>query len=514
MSFISCLAWVQRGVAKTKPDRVRLNQEELKKLIDTQEGRLRALELHRDQDSEDEESDDGACSVEPKSTSGKRKKKSKSGAASSVPADEDDMDISQKYGLNEYDDDEDSENEDNRLSMAALTYYASNSDDPHISKETEEDEDNIEVVSEDNLIAVGKVSGMFCNLEIYIYTESDNNVFCYNDILLPSFPLSLECLGYDPTDKLTPANLVALGTMEPEIEIWDLDVIDAVEPAFVLAGAQKESGKKKKKMSVCGHTDAVLDLSWNRNKPNILASASADFTVGIWDLDHGNMVSNFALHKEKVQSVEWHPCEAESLVSGSFDHTVKVYDCRSEDKVHKTWQLPGEVEQVMWNHQDPYCLLAGTDTGHVVCLDVRTTEPVFCQEAHSEAITGLALSTSIPGCLVTCSGDKSVKVWDITQSTASLVTKKNVNMGEIHCAKSSPDSPLVFAIGGETEMRVLNLRKNAAVAKHFNIEVVDGDNDEVTVVGATEDDLEGVDQQPKQITKSKMKTKTKKMKKK
>ena len=42
-------------------------------------------------------------------------------------------------------------------------------------------------------------------------------------------------------------NYVALGTMEPEIQIWDLDVVNTIEPAYVLAGQKK---KKKKKVRI------------------------------------------------------------------------------------------------------------------------------------------------------------------------------------------------------------------------------------------------------------------------
>jgi periodic tryptophan protein 1 len=50
--------------------------------------------------------------------------------------------------------------------------------------------------------------------------------------------------------------LVAVGTFEPEIEIWDLDVIDVPTPVATLGGQQdreksiediKEKGKKKNK---------------------------------------------------------------------------------------------------------------------------------------------------------------------------------------------------------------------------------------------------------------------------
>ena len=42
-------------------------------------------------------------------------------------------------------------------------------------------------------------------------------------------------------------NYVASGTMESDIHVWDLDVVDTVEPAFTLAGMKK---KKKKKVVI------------------------------------------------------------------------------------------------------------------------------------------------------------------------------------------------------------------------------------------------------------------------
>ena len=45
------------------------------------------------------------------------------------------------------------------------------------------------------------------------------------------------------------------------------------------------------------NTGNVFDIFYHRN---VLASASADFTIGLWDLTEGKMVTSINKHTEKV----------------------------------------------------------------------------------------------------------------------------------------------------------------------------------------------------------------------
>lgn len=240
--MITCLGWIKRGVAKAVPDKVALSKEELQEIIDEAKDKLREKE---EAEKETEEEIEGKLTEVIQS-----KPESKTVKSRGHNDDDDDDDISDLYDLAHYDSDEDLEGElMSGAGMAGVTYFASNKDDPYVTLQDpdfdEDEKEDFKIKPDDNLIVAGHVDQDFSTLEISVYNEEEGSQYVHHDILLEAFPLAIEWLDFDPEDTSKPANFVAVGTMEPHVDIWDLDLVDTLEPVVSLGRRKRKKSKKE-----------------------------------------------------------------------------------------------------------------------------------------------------------------------------------------------------------------------------------------------------------------------------
>ncbi|XP_024881341.1 periodic tryptophan protein 1 homolog [Temnothorax curvispinosus] len=434
-NIISCTTWVKKGVAAAVPERVELRPDELEKIIKETQATLENI---------DDSDEDAAASKAQSNTESK-------GECST--ADE--------YNFKTYD----NESGNMYCHISNLATFAGDGKDPLVTNDEEDSDKEDDIIkADDNLVLFGHVAGDASILEVFVYNEREGSFYCHHDILLPSFPLCIEWLNYDPTNP-KPSNLCAIGNMTPIIEVWDLDLIDCLEPAYKLG--RKPSKKKNQKR--IGHKDAVLDVAWNHNYTHVLASGSVDRTVLLWDLENGKPVNKLGPFGEKVQALKWHPQETHQLLIGCADRLVRLFDCMNEELV-TSWKASGEVERVLWNHYDDNYCIASTDNGYIEYFDVRKRKPLWQIKAHEKEVTGLSLSTSCRGLLVSCSNDGVIKMWDIDQKDPTLIWEQTNNLGAIQCLAANPDNGFVFTVGGDNKehnFKVLDLMEISTVRERF-----------------------------------------------
>ena len=147
---------------------------------------------------------------------------------------------------------------------------------------------------------------------------------------------------------------------------------------------------------------------------------------------------------------------------------MRVFECNQN--ACKTWSVQGEVEKVLWNPFDPFTFLVATEQGIVHMFDARQDKkPLWTLSAHSQGINGMSLSTQCPNCLITGSSDKTVKVWDISDSKPTCVMEKDVKIGMVHSLDSCPDAPFVIGCGGDVpsnNLHVMDIREAASGSQY------------------------------------------------
>lgn len=197
----------------------------------------------------------------------------------------------------------------------------------------------------------------------------NDNLYVHHDIMLPSFPLCLEWLDYPvgSTDGNSKGNFVAIGTFEPHVEIWDLDSIEPLFPEVILGtisnnqgripvGAQVKKGggpcRISRRANPERHIDAIMSISWNTLQRNLIATASADTTIKLWDIQRpSTAIVQYTHHTDKVQQVVWNPTNATILMSGGYDKKACVFDSRDPKSVIGRIMLNSQTFSLsrMWN---------------------------------------------------------------------------------------------------------------------------------------------------------------------
>ena len=407
-----------------------------------------------------------------------------------------------EYDLDNYDSD-DAPKEGETMAMfgnaRSLAYHQSNDEDPYITMQENEEEDeereDLQVLGSDNMVIAAKVEDEVAHLEIYVYEDEVDNLYVHHDIMLPAIPLCVEWLdlpvGKGTADVNSKGNFVAVGTFDPDIELWDLDTIDSMYPNAILGqggeetkteNADKKKEKKKRKKSKKAndyyHVDAVLSLAANKQHRNLLASSSADKTVKLWDLTTQKCAKSYSRHSDKVCSIAWHPKEATVLLSGSYDRTLVAADLRATDTTNvPRWGVESDIETVAWNPHDPNYFYVTTESGMMHYHDLRnaptspeTSKPVWTLQAHGKSISSFDINPAMPGFLATGSTDKEAKLWNVQPTGPSMVVSRNLGVGKVFTTKFGPDPEVAFrlAVGGSKgNVQIWDTSTNAAVRNAF-----------------------------------------------
>ncbi|KAF3835651.1 hypothetical protein F7725_028209 [Dissostichus mawsoni] len=132
------------------------------------------------------------------------------------------------------------------------------------------------------------------------------------------------------------------------------------------------------------HSKEIYTIKWSPTGPGtnnpsanlMLASASFDSTVRLWDVERGICIHTLTKHQEPVYSVAFSP-DGRHLASGSFDKCVHIWNTQTGALVH-SYRGTGGIFEVCWNAAGDKVGASASDglSVHVLTLSSCPCPPV------------------------------------------------------------------------------------------------------------------------------------------
>ncbi|EYC23492.1 hypothetical protein Y032_0015g2677 [Ancylostoma ceylanicum] len=192
-----------------------------------------------------------------------------------------------------------------------------------------------------------------------------------------------------------------------------------------------------------GHDDSVDQVAFHCTNPNLLASASTDKSVIIWDIRQQKTHTRLSTRAANLY-VTWSPC-GRYLAYGDKEDRLHVIDGRTLSTL-KSYESKTEMNEFAYHPSGKYLFVA-TGQGRVEIFKMPDLELVRTVAAHSGQSNCVALAVSQDGLRVAVgASDALCSIWSVDE----MICERNLGRLDypVRAVAFSHDNQLI-AVGSE-----------------------------------------------------------------
>ena len=207
-----------------------------------------------------------------------------------------------------------------------------------------------------------------------------------------------------------------------------------------------------------GHARFVSSVAFHP-AGNMLASGSYDQTLRLWSVADGSCMQILRGHTENIRSVMFSP-DGKRLASGADDQTICLWNAQT-----------GELEQRLHKHTNRVFSIAFSPDGHtlasggvdhrLVLWDIQRGDARHILHEHTNAVSSIAFS---PDGYLMASGsyDQTIRLWQF--ETGKLFRILSGHQGQVNAIAFSADEELLASCSSDDTIRLWHIQTGDCVA--------------------------------------------------
>jgi WD40 repeat protein len=224
-----------------------------------------------------------------------------------------------------------------------------------------------------------------------------------------------------------------------------------------------------------GHTSSVSSVVFS-NDGTLIASASHDETVKIWNVATGEEQRTLKGHKSSVNSVVFSK-DGTLIASGSWDNTVKIWSVTTGEEQRTLEGHKSSVNSVVFS-KDGTLIASGSHDKTVKIWNVTTGEEQRTLKGHKSSVNSVVFSKD--GTLIASgSRDKTVKIWKVAMGEEEQTLEGHTDW--VNSVVFSNDGTLIASGSDDRTIKIWN------VATGINVKSFDT-SQYTNVLSFTDDD--------------------------